>query len=581
MKNNFLMSFNAKKKIAYLTELIIATVCIFMLEGVDLYPTIFFSLFITYLLITFILYEISKIFFDAPEKSYFWIFLNILLFNAISSLKISYFGEALKAQDISIIFSLKNFDLPLISKKIYIFFLMTFIFYLINIAFFIYRLIKNHLSNNIKKNIRLLLSLAFFISTYPSFIGNKFGLFLSIQDGKIHYFINSLFIKEIKPNFTHSTQPFKNELATLKEQENLLSHNKKQKPNIIIWLHESTINPSILCAYKNFPQLSLFKKNIYTKELGWMRVHTYGGGTWLSEFSLLSGLNSYDFEPSRQLVYYITTQHLNDSFVKNLKKSGYHTIALTPQLYKNFYNAETAYKQLGFDEVISSKELIESPKKWHVSDDNVQKSIAIIQKKYNNQPIFIFALSIHQHAPYKDNFPKINWHGSLEEAFSPKEAILQSRLQDYWDRLLSLSNAMESLENTVLLSSKTPTILASFGDHHPDFEADRLFEEKKWSQKSFCHTSGIDNPDYVTYYKIQDNFSLTATQLNTFNNDEVVDITFLGERLLQYANIPMSPLFKANYALDKACHGKMNNCSKKALLNSYKSYIYNELNIYQ
>ena len=53
-----------------------------------------------------------------------------------------------------------------------------------------------------------------------------------------------------------------------------------------------------------------------------------------------------------QGVFYTVTPHLRYSLPRLLQRHGYRCIVLFP-VEKTFYNAESAYKDLGFDEILT------------------------------------------------------------------------------------------------------------------------------------------------------------------------------------------------------------------------------------
>ena len=102
------------------------------------------------------------------------------------------------------------------------------------------------------------------------------------------------------------------------------------------------------------PVLAMHQPDDTTRELGRLRTHSWGGSTWLTEFAMLTGLSHQNFGPSGNGVYYTVTPNLRFSLPKTLKQSGYHTVVLTGAP-KAFYNAERAYYDLGFDQVLNPR----------------------------------------------------------------------------------------------------------------------------------------------------------------------------------------------------------------------------------
>ncbi|NHW59029.1 LTA synthase family protein, partial [Escherichia coli] len=93
------------------------------------------------------------------------------------------------------------------------------------------------------------------------------------------------------------------------------------KPDIIVLLQESTVNPHIYQFNTDvaLPDLFMFQKDEGVSAQSPLRVQTFGGGTWLSEFSVLTGLNTDDFGARKNSVFYFVVDNLNESLFRQLK----------------------------------------------------------------------------------------------------------------------------------------------------------------------------------------------------------------------------------------------------------------------
>ncbi|MCL2591010.1 MAG: sulfatase-like hydrolase/transferase, partial [Betaproteobacteria bacterium] len=224
------------------------------------------------------------------------------------------------------------------------------------------------------------------------------------------------------PKIVADDRLFKQSLAAL--PVSVLSEGVDGKlPNIIVWLQESTVNPQIFdipCA--QWPKLTMFEPQSDTVVTNWLRVHTFGGGTWKSEFTLLSGLPSTDFGSSAETVYYNVTPHLSYSLPKFLKEKGYYTIVLIAT-EKNAYNANNAYRDLGFDLVLQPQDIGLNVDKnqnlWKTSSSEMARYTKNVLSVYPNKPVFIFMLTVREHGPYDST--KIPAYG-LDQCMNTKAA---------------------------------------------------------------------------------------------------------------------------------------------------------------
>jgi phosphoglycerol transferase MdoB-like AlkP superfamily enzyme len=98
-----------------------------------------------------------------------------------------------------------------------------------------------------------------------------------------------------------------------------------------VWLQESATDPRIFeVSGVSLPALSMHGADARTRESGWLRVPTWGGSTWLTEFALLTGLTHKDFGAAGQGVFYTVTSHLRFSLPRLLQRHGYRCIVLFP-----------------------------------------------------------------------------------------------------------------------------------------------------------------------------------------------------------------------------------------------------------
>lgn len=78
-----------------------------------------------------------------------------------------------------------------------------------------------------------------------------------------------------------------------------------EKPDIVVTLMESTLDPHCFdFAAAKIPDLKMFGRQEDTVFSSPLRVHTFGGATWKSEFAFLAGVPSTDFGALASGVFY-------------------------------------------------------------------------------------------------------------------------------------------------------------------------------------------------------------------------------------------------------------------------------------
>lgn len=332
------------------------------------------------------------------------------------------------------------------------------------------------------------------------------------------------------------------------------------KADVVLFLQESTLNPDFydLGDYR-VPALSMFdKSNAWVKAASLLRVQTFGGGTWLSEFSVLTGLNSEDFSTNKSSVFYTVAPHVTHSLFKELKQQGYFTVVLSPMSRQN-YNAGAAYDHFGMDLFVQPQDFGYPAEKgsnlWKISTEEMLNYAQEVLKTYTDKPIFLFVLSMAEHGPYEDVGDPL----ALSKVTKNDRFIDQ--FNDYYQRIKLGSDAVEHFSETMLARDK-PTLFVYFGDHHPNVG---------WKGG---HRTVLDATDYLTQFVLRDNFGKPIDGIG-----ESTDISFLGGIILEQLNLSISPFYQANIKMRHLCQGKLDECKDTRLVNSYKNYIYQDLQI--
>ena len=167
---------------------------------------------------------------------------------------------------------------------------------------------------------------------------------------------------------------------------------------------ESTLNPHKFdFTSADIPKLRIFEQQMDTVFASPLRVHTFGGATWKSEFAFLAGVPSTDFGALASGVFYSVVPHLQTGLIRNLREHGYFCVALSP-FTKGNYNAKAAYDHFGFDLMLQPQDLgYPAPmgkNLWHISSEEMmQYARMILEKRHPSladvqQPMFVYILTM-------------------------------------------------------------------------------------------------------------------------------------------------------------------------------------------
>ena len=342
-----------------------------------------------------------------------------------------------------------------------------------------------------------------------------------------------------------------------------------EHPDIIQVLEESTFDPSNFTGC-TIPQcrVKMFQPDQYTRAHGPLRTHTFGGGTWVSEFSVLSGMPQDIFGPAGMYAPFVLAPRLRDSLPLLLKRLGYQTIAVYP-VAGNFLNARNAYKAYGFDKFYDARDL--GLKVWHTSDAEM---FAAAKKVYDEnrkpgQPIFMMILTLEQHGPH-DTRPLKDLPAPFNQGLLPNlPADQELNLSAYLARLQDSDKGMDQLEQD-FLHRPQPTVLMHFGDHQPSFSG---------LIRSMPRTLPPALEPYknnLTYFMLKSNFAGPALP-----DYPMLDIAYLPAMVLRAAGLPEDPYFSALGSMETRCNGLYEDCPDKSLLKSYYAWTFEQLHVFQ
>jgi hypothetical protein len=100
------------------------------------------------------------------------------------------------------------------------------------------------------------------------------------------------------------------------------------------------------------------------------------------------------------------------------------------------------------------------------------------------------------------------------------------------------------------LKSPRPRVIGWFGDHEPEpawqFMADK----------------------YVTRYQLSSNRSALVGDAP----EHTLDVSFLGDRILAFAGLPLDDAAQAALAVSKNCNGRLFDCADRELVQDYLSF---------
>ena len=366
------------------------------------------------------------------------------------------------------------------------------------------------------------------------------------------------------PNDTHAF------LAAVRERQSR-SGREGRRADIVVFLQESQFNPR---TWRGCPEslcrFPVFESGADTVAHGPLRVHVFGGGTWLSEFTLATGVPHDAFGPGGSFAPFNIAPGTRRSFIRSLKAAGYRTVAVYPTR-GGMMNGRLAYGAYGFDAFYDSEDL-GLPGHFLTPDALLHAAALRVleRERAHGQPLLLWAVTVGNHAE----------HGVRMEHVAPElvarartafpDGVEAETVGDYLSRTKLFEDAFAATSKVVLQGPR-PAVLAWFGDHQPPFANAVPLR----ARVETARVPGNRVPArFQTWYAIRSNLSATHALAS---GAMPLDIAFLPGMLAEAAGVPQDEWIAANVTARDLCGGLLDECSRPEIRDGYLSYLRGDL----
>jgi len=338
--------------------------------------------------------------------------------------------------------------------------------------------------------------------------------------------------------------------------------------DIVVILQESQFDPSAIagcpapvCA------LAAFDANDATVVRGPLQVHTFGGGTWKSEFAFHTGVPHAAFGPAGEFVPFNVAPGTQRSFARSLKAAGYRTVAIYPTR-GGMMNGRAAYAGYGFDAFYDASQ-VGLPGGYDTPDALVHQAAreVLARERRNDQPVFLFVLTIFNHAEHGVRMERVPLEliSATSKAFDPDEAL---SVADYVWRSQAFQREA-ALTRSAVLDTRRPAVFAWFGDHQPPF-ANAIGLRQRI--RPLPTAAGTVPARYQTWYDVASNVPHAPAA-----SPQALDLVFLPGVLAQAAGVPLDDWLAANVLARQQCGGLLEACRLPGVREAYLSHLWRDL----
>lgn len=236
-----------------------------------------------------------------------------------------------------------------------------------------------------------------------------------------------------------------------------------QPTNLIVIMNEAFSDFSVLGDFSvSQDYLPFFRSLTENTVQGTAYSSVFGGTTANSEYEFLTG-NTTAFLPDGTVPFHMYVSDGAPNLGAQMKSLGFDTTFMHPYLASG-WNRRTVYSNFGFDRVLFQNDLADAERmRDYITDQsNYEKLIELYESKEEDQPFFLFNVTMQNHSGYDKP-----WSGL------PRTAALSGDLAGRYptvDQYLSLikqsDNAFEYLID-YFTQAEEPTMILMFGDHQP------------------------------------------------------------------------------------------------------------------
>ena len=321
------------------------------------------------------------------------------------------------------------------------------------------------------------------------------------------------------------------------------------KPPHIILIHEELVVPP---GY--FPTLQYDHRigRLFASHDGKvhrLRVETYGGASWLTEFAVLTGLSTFSFGGMQQFVQPLMAGKLRDTLPETLGRCGYRNVVFYP-LMRNFVSNAKFYASVGINEMFDAKD--QGANSYNERDrfyfGNALNEIDRHLKR-SRQPLFTMIFTMATHSPYNSAYmPQVDVPGGGPGT--------DPEMSEYLRRLAMAKIDFDDLRGEI--TRRFPGerfLIVHYGDHHPIATRSLLGLNNKLEAEDISLPP--ESPGFITYYAV-DGINYEPPPLPEV---ETLDVPYMPLVILNAARLPLSDSFRERQHILTACNGRYFTCA--------------------
>lgn len=327
------------------------------------------------------------------------------------------------------------------------------------------------------------------------------------------------------------------------------------RPDVVFVHAESAMPPSLMPAWRiGDAAMGDFRSDDgLVHRLG---VEAFGGGSWITTMSILTGMSGADFDWMRMRITYALQGRIGLSVPEILRQCGYNTAAVLGMDY-NFVNMGPFLASIGIENIFD-KTAIQRPS-LEVRDRyyfNVVLDLIRRNRATSDKPLFIYVETMFAHSPYDQR--------READAVVPGEPFSgDPETNEYLRRLALARDDLSAFEKTLASDAgQRGFLMLEYGDHQPLV-----------TRRNIEDDIGVETPltdwrsrEYATYFAVH---SLGGAREIHMPVHERLDAAFLGYAFLQAAALASDGIITEIERLRVECDGYFHLCADREIVDRY------------
>ena len=317
------------------------------------------------------------------------------------------------------------------------------------------------------------------------------------------------------------------------------------RPDIIVIQHESVFDPREF----GLPVDACVQEFLSPSEglSGALNVDIFGGGSWQSEFSLLTGLSSASFGRDAYHIFNRGAGRFNHSLPHALAALGYDT-TLVAACRSNFLHYEKFYKSIGVKERVFTEDLaapfdLEAFEATSADALFLPAAMNVFTTRLDASasPQFLYALTNFNHGPH-DVARAGEQEAELARAYATA-SLPDAQYAEYYARLSQTAATWRALSADLARRyPDRPMVIVHYGDHQPVMV--RRVEQHVARGRD-------EGRQFRTFYAVE-TLNMSRKPSGADGGADL-DIAMLATAALQAAGLPLDEIFATRASLMAEC----------------------------